>query len=181
MLANRFFFLSSSALFLVHLLDAIYSSFAKWTFSIRCASGVCVQTTRSTEHSTLWRCRKLKHLFAHSMRNIIQSRQFSDGMVSFYAVGVHNTASAKQLKMNFSIILFGDCVNVRRTRLTPSTTLSRPRIQKCDRNEGTNSHPKQKKGENENEAKEYHNLIGLNVYKLCCHVQRIMCPCVCAP
>lgn len=47
---------------------------------------------------------------------------------------------------------------------------------KCERREGTNAHTEK----SENVAKDGYNLIGLNIYKLFCHVQRIMGPCVCA-
>lgn len=138
-------------------------------------------------------CRKLKHLFAHSTpkHNPVSAIWYYDGewhgmayrfMRSVYTVHAHaHTAFAKQLKMNFSIILFGDCVNARRTQLTPSNTrTSMYPHKKCERRRGIdpahthNDRLEKVKFEHEKDAKECYNLIGLNIHKLCCHVPRII-------
>lgn len=183
----RIDFFSFTALFPVHLVDAICSSFTKWTlivFGMRMYTDKWQHTL--TYDGSDWQCRrKLKHLFAHSKRNVIQSRQSGVARYRFMR-SVYTIAFAKQLKMNFSIILFGDCVNARRTQLTPSTmrkrqcihTKKKKREMKLRMKRG-NERPHANK-KRENVAKECYNLIGLNIYKLCCHVQRIMGLCVCA-
>lgn len=125
--AGESIFFRFSALFLVHLLDAIYFSFSKWTFSIRCMPYGCMysrtiyrQTVVWTQHEHTdmrWQClTKLSKIetFVHPLqmkRNPVSLGNLVWCGIASYSRSVYTIALAKQLKMNFSIISFGDCVN----------------------------------------------------------------------
>lgn len=121
-------FFSFSVLFPVHLVDAICSSFTKWTLLV---FGMCTDK---------WQC-TLAHdgqrlAMPSKIETFVRPLQAKRNPVSAIWCGadrfvrsVYTIAFAKQLKMNFSIILFGDCVNARRTQLTPSTMRKRQCIQ----------------------------------------------------